>query len=968
MLDVSVQKALQEVFILATGRGANSNEMEMLGGWSGSNGDWAPLIDVVNAYMTDQAAAHGTAATFQTLALNGLGLTLSDSDAAGLAPLIDSGQMKWADVFVIVMNWTDELGQTLDNRAEAAHQFLADLSTAGKSAYFTGSPVNDAVHNLLQGISDSAQSLATGEKGLEALTTRLSASGIKTSVVDGYIAGATVFVDANGDGKFSTGEFSTTTDASGNFLLPATTSGGTLIANGGVDILTGKEFHGAFTAPSGSTVVNPLTTLIENLVAGGASVAGAAASVQQALGLPVDINLLSYDPIAVLADANATTQDKAAALLVERAALKVANIIAIAGSAINASSANIDLLAATGAVTQALAAAMTGGKAIDLADHALLTDRIQVAIATAGASSLIDQASDIASLIAGSNHAAEGAADIRTLAQSAVIAQGNALDALVQAIEGGQGLAGVLASFTGKALTDAIHTAEVGEIVHGQQVPGPGPDPVPEPGPGPDPVPEPGPGPDPVPEPGPGPDPVPEPGPVPDPAPTLTGSHPSDNGTMEFDQGLSLGFSESIYAGTGTLRLYQANGSLVESFDVATGMGGAGGTVAFWNFPGKGGNIYVNPGADLLPGTDYYLQIDPTALKDSTDHSYAGISDNTTLNFKAVDSVPTLSGSDPSDNGTMEFDRNLSLWFSENIHAGTGTLRLYQADGTPVESFDVATGLGGAGGSLSFNGSSVDINPKGDLLPGTDYYLQIDPTALKDSTDHSYAGISDNTTLNFKAVDSVPTLSWSDPSDNGTLEFNRDIGLHFSENIHAGTGTILLYQADGTVVESFDVATGIGGAGGSVMFQGLSVAVNPQADLLPGTDYYLQIDPTALKDSTDHSYAGISDNTTLNFKAVDSVPTLNGSNPSDNGTMEVDQSLSLYFSENIHAGTGTIRLYQADGTVVESFNVATGVGEAGGSLSFNGSSVLLNPKADLLPGTDYYCVFHAIVTGDFTKA
>ena len=358
------------------------------------------------------------------------------------------------------------------------------------------------------------------------------------------------------------------------------------------------------------------------------------------------------------------------------------------------------------------------------------------------------------------------------------------------------------------------------------------------------------------------------------------------NGTMEFNRDIVLLFSENIHAGTGTIRMEHASSSVGEWFHVAVGSDAASGSVDF-----NGSWVNVNPTADLLPGTDYDVQIDPTAVKNSTNHNYACIGDHTTLNLKAVDSAPRLAGSDPSDNGTMEYNRDISLFFSENIHAGTGTIRLYQSDGSLAESFDVATGVGGAGGSVDFNGSWVDVSPKADLLPGTDYYVQIDPTAVKDSTNHSYAGIGDHTTLNFKAVDSVPRLSGSDPSDNGTMEFDRNLSLWFSENIHAGTGTLRLYQADGTPVESFDVATGLGGAGGSLSFNGSSVDINPKGDLLPGTDYYLQIDPTALKDSTDHSYAGISDNTTLNFKAVDSVPTLSWSEPSDNGTLEFNRCL-----------------------------------------------------------------------------
>jgi autotransporter-associated beta strand protein len=57
---------------------------------------------------------------------------------------------------------------------------------------------------------------------------------------DGYIAGATVFTDTNGNGKLDQGEVSTTTDAHGNFTLTGAT--GPLVMTGGTDTSTGLAY------------------------------------------------------------------------------------------------------------------------------------------------------------------------------------------------------------------------------------------------------------------------------------------------------------------------------------------------------------------------------------------------------------------------------------------------------------------------------------------------------------------------------------------------------------------------------------------------------------------------------------------------------------------------------------------------------------------------------------------------------
>lgn len=146
---------------------------------------------------------------------------------------------------------------------------------------------------------------------------------VSGSVIDGYLANATVFIDSDGDGQLDAGERSTTTDARGNFTLPANVAGN-LVAFGGTDLSTGLPFVGALRAPAGSTVVTPLTTLVSELMGDPAtSAAEAQQTVLKALGLGAlsdRIDLQTYDPLQQPAD-------DAAALAIQKAGVTVATLV-----------------------------------------------------------------------------------------------------------------------------------------------------------------------------------------------------------------------------------------------------------------------------------------------------------------------------------------------------------------------------------------------------------------------------------------------------------------------------------------------------------------------------------------------------------------------------------------------------------------------------------------------------------------
>ncbi|PIY28472.1 MAG: hypothetical protein CO105_06770 [Comamonadaceae bacterium CG_4_9_14_3_um_filter_60_33] len=137
-----------------------------------------------------------------------------------------------------------------------------------------------------------------------------SISSLSGVAVDGYLQGATVFLDLNKNGLQDTGEPSALTSATGQYTLDysqvsSAIEGLQIVVTGGVDTDTGNTFTGRLTARASKAtqgqVVTPLTSLVDAIVAQGlaADVTAAQTLVATALGLTVAD--LGKDPVAALA-------------------------------------------------------------------------------------------------------------------------------------------------------------------------------------------------------------------------------------------------------------------------------------------------------------------------------------------------------------------------------------------------------------------------------------------------------------------------------------------------------------------------------------------------------------------------------------------------------------------------------------------------------------------------------------------
>jgi hypothetical protein len=229
-------------------------------------------------------------------------------------------------------------------------------------------------------------------------------------------------------------------------------------------------------------------------------------------------------------------------------------------------------------------------------------------------------------------------------------------------------------------------------------------------------------------------EPVGAPNPTP---PTNTGLRPSDDSTeVAISSDLVVTFDEPIVAGTGNITIK----NLTDSTQIAVPVGDAQVTV-------DGVFLTIAPTQLLEAGKAYAIQIDATAIDDTTGDSFAGIDDDVTWNFNtaAADlAAPETVSLNPASGAiSVPLVSNLVATFNELIAIGSGDIELKNiTDGTQI-----AIPVGDA--QISISGAVLTINPTDDLELGKNYAIQIAPTAIDDLAGNSFVGIADDTTWNF---------------------------------------------------------------------------------------------------------------------------------------------------------------------------------------------------------------------------
>jgi VCBS repeat-containing protein len=408
--------------------------------------------------------------------------------------------------------------------------------------------------------------------------------------------------------------------------------------------------------------------------------------------------------------------------------------------------------------------------------------------------------------------------------------------------------------------------------------------------------------------------------------PLLNWVNPWDEGILKADNNIELYFDEPVVAGSGAIII--SNVSDTRTIDIQD--------TSQVTFDGDGG-VNINLIDDLIPDTNYSIQITAGAVLDTDGHIYAGINDTETLNFITTVLEPLLLWSNPWDEGTLKADNNIELYFDEPVVAGSGAIIISNGSGTRTIDIQDAN-------QVTFDGyGSVIIDPIDDLIPDTNYSIQITAGAALDMDGRAYAGISDTETFDFMTIGSDPLLSWSNSWDEEILKVDSHIELYFDEPVVAGSGTIII--SNGSDTRTIDIQDA-----NRVTFDGYgSVIIDPIDDLILGADYYVQISAGAVLDTNGHAYAGIGDLDTFNFTTIDSSPLLVFSSPADDAIdVWMGSDIFLYFDEMVKVGSGHITI--SNGNDIRLIDI-----QDSNQVTFDGyTGVFINPAIDLMPNTDYF--------------
>ena len=288
---------------------------------------------------------------FTVVATDGAGnatekqVTLSVEDVDEIPPVVVS-VVGATEQQTVTVNYNESLSQ-----ADVPDAGSFTLRQGGVELAISAVSMGDSavVLTVDSQLTDGSLQLSYSGSTLQDLAGNLAPNFSQIVVSDGYIRGAEVYVDADGDGIADANELleGVTSNSNGEIVLAGEALSADVIILGGVNTDTGAINELSLTAPNGYSVVNPITTLVAKVIQTQSSeqettVAEAEAMVVSALGLSLSQgdSLSEYDPLSdvsqsalgnrivtaqiatVLAVATSSAEDAEAAVEAQSAALE----------------------------------------------------------------------------------------------------------------------------------------------------------------------------------------------------------------------------------------------------------------------------------------------------------------------------------------------------------------------------------------------------------------------------------------------------------------------------------------------------------------------------------------------------------------------------------------------------------------------------------------------------------------------
>ncbi len=280
----------------------------------------------------------------------------------------------------------------------------------------------------------------------------------------------------------------------------------------------------------------------------------------------------------------------------------------------------------------------------------------------------------------------------------------------------------------------------------------------------------------------------------------------------------------------------------------------------------------------------------------------------------------------------VQTDQPIKLFFNKKVMAGSGEVIISNGSDTRTIAINDAS-------QITFNESTVTIDPIADWVTDTTYQVQMAGGVIVDVEGREFAGtdhIIDR--VNFTTFDAHdPRLSGRASLDYIEFQVDQNITLNFDERVVAGEGSIVLSNGTDTRMIAIDDTSQV------QFINSGKVAVNPTEDLLGDTVYSLEIAEGVITDEQSNPFAGVSDAT---IATITTDPELLHSNPINHSTLKTDADIELFFDRTVTVGSGDIIISNGE-------DIHTIAIDDTSQVTFGSTAVIINPAEDFQIDTVY---------------
>jgi hypothetical protein len=324
-------------------------------------------------------------------------------------------------------------------------------------------------------------------------------------------------------------------------------------------------------------------------------------------------------------------------------------------------------------------------------------------------------------------------------------------------------------------------------------------------------------------------------------------------------QNLKLTFNKAVYAGTGFISIYKADGTPHQMISVPSA------SVAFNQYAAD--TVVTISHIALAPETQYFVRVSKGTIVDAAGNAFDGIANQdwsfTTEDVTAPKLVP-VTGLTPADNSTdIASNQLFTMTFDRNVAKGTGNIKLFDRTGANlIETLPITNA------NVTIDKKVVSFKFTKPFAYSSEYYIIVESGAITNASVNAipFAGITTALAWSFTTGGDVDAPKFVSGTPTGTMaEGNHPTFIaNFDENVVLGTGNLKVIKKDGTTPVLTIPVT-------SAVVSGKTITVTYVYDATKGgldknTEYYVLMDAGVVKDAAGNASAATTDVAGWTFK------------------------------------------------------------------------------------------------------